>query len=144
MYTTAKDEFMGQFDDIDEIAYSKANQLQLQIVRPKKQLAVPRTVLIHEQPIRCYQEPLVTHQMHEVLNSPAAPKKPFPLPRWPVKEVTLLKQEARRIANITSIFHEDDLRNTVPRVPQPQYLKLQIQSHLPCILRSQMQQGTKT
>ena len=49
MYTTAKDEFMGQLYDIDEIGYSNANQIEPQIVRRKKQLAVPCTVLIHEQ-----------------------------------------------------------------------------------------------
>ena len=87
-YRVAQDEFMGQFDDIDEIAYAMASQISPQVVRPKTNTVKPRTVLIHERPQQVYQEPLVVHQVHEVLGSTSLPKKAFPPPRWPVEEVS--------------------------------------------------------
>ena len=47
-YRIAQDEFMGQFDDIDEIAYATASQIPPQVVRPKVNPVIPRTVLVHE------------------------------------------------------------------------------------------------
>ena len=47
-YRTAQDEFMGQFDDIDEIAYATANRLPPQVVSPKINPVLPRTVQVHE------------------------------------------------------------------------------------------------
>ena len=110
-YRIAQDEFMGQFDDIDEIAYATASQILPQVVRTKTNTVEPRTVLIHERPQQVYQEPLVVHQVHEVLGSTSSPKKAFPPPRWPVEEVSPRRWQSCRTATITSIFHEDDLVN---------------------------------
>ena len=49
-FNTEQDEFMGQFDDLDEIAYATAKQVSPQIVRPKNNYAEPCTVLIHNRP----------------------------------------------------------------------------------------------
>ena len=49
-YRIAQDEFMGQFDDIDEIAYAMASQILPQVVRPRNNPVIPRTVLVHERP----------------------------------------------------------------------------------------------
>ena len=108
-YRTAQDEFMGQFDDIDEIAYATADSLPPQVVSPKTNRIIPRTVLVHERPHQVYQEPLVVHQVHKVLGGTSSPKKDFPPPRWPVDEVSPRRQQAPRMANITSIFHEDEV-----------------------------------
>ena len=102
---------MGQFDDIDEIAYATANQIQPQVVKSKIQQVIPRTVLVHDQPQQVYQEPLIVHQVHEVLGHTSSPKKALPLPRWPVDEVSPRRRQAPRTATITSIFHEDDIEN---------------------------------
>ena len=57
--------------------------------------------------------------MHGVINSTSPSKKPLSPPRRPVKDETPFKQKARRTANITSIFHEDDLRNSAQGVRAP-------------------------
>ena len=105
----AQDEFMGQFDDIDKIAYATASQILSQVVRPRINPVIPRTVLVHERPQQVYQEPLIVHQVHEALGGTSSPKKAFPPPRWPVDEVSPRKRQAPRTANITSIFHEDEV-----------------------------------
>ena len=84
----AQDEFMGQFDDIDEIAYATASQIPSQVVRPRINPVIPRMVLVHERPQQVYQEPLIVHQVHEALRGTSSPKKAFPPPRWPVDEVS--------------------------------------------------------
>ena len=110
-YRTAQDEFMGQFDDIDEIAYAMANRLPPQVVSPKINPVIPHTVQVHERPQQGYQEPLIVHWVHEVLGGTSSPKKDFPPPRWPVDEVSPRRWQSPRTATITSIFHEDDLVN---------------------------------
>ena len=110
-YRIAQDEFMGQFDDIDEIAYATASQIPPQVVRPKINPVIPRTVLVHERPQQVYQEPLIVHQVHEVLGGTSSPKKALPPPRWPVYEVSPRRRQAPRTATITSIFHEDEVVN---------------------------------
>ena len=102
---------MGQFDDIDEIAYATASQIPPQVVKPKINPIIPRTVLVHEWPQQVYQEPLIVHQVHEVLGSTSSPKKALPPPRWPVDEVSPRRRQAPRTATITSIFHEDEVVN---------------------------------
>ena len=47
-YKVAQDEFMGQFDDIDEIAYATASQIPPQVVSPKINPIKLHTVIIHE------------------------------------------------------------------------------------------------
>ena len=108
-YRTAQDEFMGQFDDIDEIAYSTADNLPPQVVSPKTNRIIPRTVLVHERPQQVYQVPLVVHRVLEALGGTLMPKKDLPPPRWPVDEVSPRRRQAPRTANITSIFHEDEV-----------------------------------
>ena len=108
-YRIAQDEFMGQFDDIDEIAYAMASQIPPQVVSPKINPVIPRTVLVHERPQQVYQEPLIVHQVHKVLGGTSSPKKAFLPPRWPVDEVSPRRWQSPRTATITSIFHEDDL-----------------------------------
>ena len=110
-YRIAQDEFMGQFDDIDEIAYATASQILPQVVRPKVNTVIPRTVLVHERPQQVYQEPLIVHQVHEAMGGTSSPKKAFPPPRWPVDEVSPRRRQAPRTATITSIFHEDEVVN---------------------------------
>ena len=110
-HRVAQDEFMGQFDDIDEIAYATASQIPSHVVRPKINPVLPRMVLLHERPQQVYQEPLIVHQVHEVLGDTSSPKKTFPPPRWPVDEVSLRKRQAPKTATITSIFHEDEAVN---------------------------------
>ena len=100
---------MGQFDDIDEVAYKVANQVSPQKERVDTKVAQPRTVLIHSQPDIVHQEPLVVHQVQDLFGATSSPKKPLPPPRWLVREVTSRRQGAIRTANITSIFHEDDI-----------------------------------
>ena len=107
----AQDEFMGQFDDIDEIAYATVSQIPSHVVRPKINPVIPRTVLVHERPQQIYQEPLIVHQVHEVLGGTSSPKKALPPPRWPVDEVSPRRRQAPRTATITSIFHEDEVVN---------------------------------
>ena len=79
---------MGQFDDLEEIDYATAKQVSPQIARPKNNYAEPRTVLIHNRPQVGYQQPLIVHQVHNMFGATSSPKKPLPLPRWPVKEVS--------------------------------------------------------
>ena len=110
-YRIVQDEFMGQFDDIDEIAYAMASQIPPQVVRPKINPVVPRTVLVHDRPQQVYQEPLIVHQVHEVLGGTSSPKKALPPLRWPVDEVSPRRRQAPRMATITSIFHEDEVVN---------------------------------
>ena len=110
-YRIAQDEFMGQFDDIDEIAYATASQILPQVVRPKVNTVIPRTVLVHERPQQVYQEPLIVHQVHEAMGGTSSPKKAFPPPRWPVDEVSPRRRQAPRTATIRSIFHEDEVVN---------------------------------
>ena len=107
----AQDEFMGQFDDIDEIAYATANQILSHVVKPKINPVVPHTVLVHERSQQVYQEPLIVHQVHEVIGGTSSPKKAFPPPRWPVDEVSPKRRQAPKTATITSIFHEDEVVN---------------------------------
>ena len=107
----AQDEFMGQFDDIDEIAYATVSQIPSHVVKPEINLVIPRTVLVHEWPQQVYQEPLIVHQVHEVLGGTSSPKKAFPPPRWPVDEVSPRRRQAPKTATITSIFHEDEAVN---------------------------------
>ena len=116
-YVTEPDEFMGQFDDVEQIDYATANQIAPQVVSPENNYAEPRTVLIHNRPQIGYQQPLVVHQVHNMFGATSSPKKPLPPPRWPVKEVSPRKQEARRTATITSIFHEDDLKTCNNNTP---------------------------
>ena len=87
-YRIAQYEFMGQFDDIDEITYATASQILPQVVSPKINPVIPRMVLVHERPQQVYQEPLIVHQVHEVLGGISSPKKAFPPSRWPVDEVS--------------------------------------------------------
>ena len=110
-YRIAQDEFMGQFDDMDEIAYATASQIPPQVVRPKINPVIPCAVLVHERPQQVYQEPLIVHQVHKVLGGTSSPKKAFPPPRWPVDKVSPRRRQSPRTATITSIFHEDDLVN---------------------------------
>ena len=112
MHKTTQDEFMGQFDDIDKIAYNKVNQVSPQVVSNKMRVTEPRTILIHSKPDIGYQDPLIVHQVQDMFGATSSPKKPFPPPRWPVNEVPPNRQEARRTATITSIFHEDDLHES--------------------------------
>ena len=79
-HRVAQDEFMGHFDDIDEIAYTSAKQVSPQIVRPKTSMAQPRTVLIHERLQQVYQQPLTVHQVHGIVRGNTSPKKVFPPP----------------------------------------------------------------
>ena len=108
-YKTAPDEFMGQFDDIDEIAYSTANKARSQVVSPKANRILARTVLVHEQPQQVYQAPLIVHRVHEALGEYSTPKKDLPPPRWLVNEVSPKRRQSPRTATITSIFHEDEV-----------------------------------
>ena len=100
---------MGQFDDIDEIAYATASQIPPQVDRSKVNLIIPRTVLVHERPQQVYQDPLIVHQVHEVFGGTSSPKKAFPPPRWPVDEVKPRRRQSPRTVTITSIFIEDDV-----------------------------------
>ena len=117
-HVTEPDEFMGQFDDVEQIDYATANQIDPQIVSPENNYAKPRTVLIHNRPQVGYQQPLVVHQVHNMFGATSLPKKPLPPPRWPVKEVSPGKQGAHRTATITSFFHEDDLKTCNMNTPQ--------------------------
>ena len=116
-YVTGPDEFMGQFDDVEQIDYATANQIDPQIVSPENNYAKPCTVLIHNRPQVGYQQPLVVHQVHNMFGATSSPKKPLPPPRWPVKEVSPGKQGGRRTTTITSIFHEDDLKTCNMNTP---------------------------
>ena len=107
-HRTTQDEFMGQFDDIDEIAYNTANQVSPQVVRKATRVAELRMVLIHNKPDIGYQEPLIIHQVQDMFGATSSPKKLFPPSRWPVNEVNPKKHEARRTATLSSIFHEDE------------------------------------
>ena len=70
---------------------------------------MPRTVLVHEQPQQVYQAPLVVQRVHEVLCGTLSPKKDLPPPQWLVDKVSPRRRQAPRTANITSIFHEDEV-----------------------------------
>ena len=58
-FVIEQDEFMGQFDDVEQIDYAIANQVAPQVVNPESNYAEPRTVLIHNRPQIGYQQPLV-------------------------------------------------------------------------------------
>ena len=77
-----------KFDDIDEIAYSTASNARSQVVSPKANRILARTVLVHEQPQQVYQAPLIVHRVHEALKGNSTPKKDLPPPRWLVDEVS--------------------------------------------------------
>ena len=62
-FKTAPDEFMGQFDDIDELAYPTMNKAKAKIVSPDANRVLARTVLVHEQPQPVYQAPLIVHRV---------------------------------------------------------------------------------
>ena len=85
---------MGQFDDIDEIAYSTVNNVQPQIVSPKTNRIKAHTVLVHERPQQVYQAPLIVHWVHEALGGNSIPKKDLPPPRWPVDEVSPRRRQS--------------------------------------------------
>ena len=108
-YKMAQDEFMGQFDDIDELAYPTPNNARSQVVSPKANRIMARTVLVHEKPQQAYQAPLIVHRVHEAFGGNSTPKKDLPPPRWPVEEVSPNRRQAPRTATITSIFHEDEV-----------------------------------
>ena len=108
-YRTAPDEFMGQFDDIDELAYPIQNDARSQVDSPKEKRIMARTVLLHEKPQQVYQTPLIVHRVQETFGANSTPKKDLPPPRWPVEEINPNRRQAPRTATITSIFHEDEV-----------------------------------
>ena len=61
-YVAPQDEFMGQYNDIDEPDYNTATQA-VPVTKPRPRVAVPQQVLIHDKPVKCFQEPLVVHQV---------------------------------------------------------------------------------
>ena len=93
-YKTAPDEFMGQFDDIDELAYPTMNKAKAKIVSPDANRVLARTVLVHEQPQPVYQAPLIVHRVQEALGGYSTPKKGLPPPRWPVNEVSPKRRQS--------------------------------------------------
>ena len=77
-YQAAPDEFMGQFDDIDELAYPTVTKAKAKIVTPNVNRVLAHTVLVHDQPKPVYQAPLVVHRVHEALGGYSTPKKDLP------------------------------------------------------------------
>ena len=108
-YRIVPDEFMGQFDDIDELAYPIPNDARSQVENSNAKRTMARTVLAHEKPHQVYQSPLRVHRVQEKFGANSTPKKAFPPPQWPVDEINPNRRQAPRTATITSIFHEDEV-----------------------------------